>query len=82
MPLVRFAWNPQLVEVRREACPRARWSSQTRAWTMTAAEVEAFVAAGHVRLEDRRMASEIIVDGDRWLVGFRQGAPRKATQSG
>jgi hypothetical protein len=82
MPVARFAWNPQLVDVRREACPRARWNSQTRAWTMTAAEVEAFVAAGHVRLEYCRMGGEIIVDGDKWLVGFLQGAPRKAAQSG
>ena len=49
---------------------------------MTAAEVEAFVAAGHVRLDYCRMASEIIVDGDKWLVEFLQDAPRKAPQSG
>ena len=28
MPLVRFSWNPLLVDVRREACPRARSNSQ------------------------------------------------------
>ena len=81
MPVVRFAWNPQLVDVRREACPRARWNSQTRAWTMTATEAEAFVAAGHHRLEYYRMASEIVIDGETWLVGFVQGAPRKAAQN-
>ena len=47
MPVVRFAWNPQLLAVRREACPRARWNNQARAWTMTATEAEAFVVAGH-----------------------------------
>ena len=51
MPVVRFSWNPQLVDVRREACPRARWNSQTRAWMMTATEAEAFVTAGHHRLD-------------------------------
>ena len=81
MPVVRFSWNSQLVDVRREACPRARWNSQTRAWTMTATEAEAFVAAGHHRLEYCRMASEIVVDGEKWLVGFVQGAPRKAAQN-
>ena len=81
MPVVRFAWNPQLVDVRRAACPRARWNSQTRAWMMTATEAEAFVTAGHHRLEYCRMASEIVVDGEKWLVGFVQGAPRKAAQN-
>ncbi len=81
MPLVRFSWNPLLVDVRRDACPRARWNSQTRAWTMTATEAEAFVAASHHRLEYCRMASEIVVDGEKWLVGFVQGAPLKGAQN-
>ena len=45
------------------------------------AAAEAFVAAGHQRLEYCRMASEIVVDGEKWLVGFVQGAPRKAAQN-
>jgi hypothetical protein len=75
MPVVRFAWSPQLVDVRREACPRARWDKTARAWTMTAAEAETFLAAGHARLELCRSAGEIAIDGNLWLVGFVRGAP-------
>ncbi len=79
MPVVRFAWNPQLVAVRREACPRARWNSQTRSWTMTAAEVEAFVAAGHVRLEYLQNGRR---DHRRWRQVARRIPPRCAAKGG
>ena len=39
------------------------------------------LAAGHHRLEYCRRASEIVVDGEKWLVGFVQGAPRRAAQN-
>ncbi len=53
---------------------------------MTAAEVEAFVAAGHVRLDYCRMASEIIVDGDKVARGIpprcaAKGAAERVTSS-
>ena len=44
MPIVRFAWNPVLIEIRRECCPRARWDAARRAWMMTPDEAEAFMA--------------------------------------
>ena len=80
MPVVRFSWNPRLVEVRRQCCPQARWDKRRRAWAMTTAEAEAFVVAAHSRLEFCRLPGEIMVDGERWIVGFVQGAPSKIAQ--
>jgi hypothetical protein len=37
------------------------------------------VDAGHVRLEYARMHCQIVVDQERWLIGFVQGAPCKVT---
>ncbi len=75
MPIVRFRWSPELIAVRREACPRARWMAVQRAWEMTAAEAETFIARSHAALDYGRCHTEIAVDGERWLVGFVQGAP-------
>ena len=77
MPVVRFSWDTQLVDVRREVCPRAKWDRAARSWSMTAAEVEAFIAAGHARLKFARYCMEIAIDADRWVVGFAQGAPKR-----
>jgi hypothetical protein len=30
MPIVRLSWNPQLVDVRRQSCPRPRWDKPRR----------------------------------------------------
>lgn len=46
-----------------------------RAWEMTAAEAETFIARSHAALDYGRCHTEIAVDGERWLVGFVQGAP-------
>jgi hypothetical protein len=78
MPVVRFQWDAQLVIVRREVCPRAQWDKATRAWTMTAEEAAAFLAAGHARLEYARRSGQIAIDDADWLIGFVQGAPRLA----
>jgi hypothetical protein len=81
MTVVRFAWDPHLVAVRREACPRARWDKTARAWAMTAADAERFIEAAHARLDLARRNSQIIVDEECWIVGFVRGAPcRKAAQ--
>jgi hypothetical protein len=77
MPVVRFSWDPQLVDIRRQACPRARWDKPRRAWAMTMTETEAFIGAAHSRFEFCCRSCEIIVDGERWVIGFAQGAPRK-----
>jgi hypothetical protein len=81
MAEVRFAWSPQLVDVRRQACPRARWNAQQRAWTMTDADGEAFLAAGHAQLTYTRTNFEIAIDGERWVIGFVQGAPFRRTDT-
>jgi hypothetical protein len=81
MPIVRFQWDTQLVDVRRQVCPRARWDKLARAWTMTAAEAEVFIAAAHARLEFARCSSQIAVDGEHWNVGFVQGAPKRISSS-
>jgi hypothetical protein len=46
---------------------------------MTAAEAEAFLAAGHARLAYCRTTARIVVDDARWLVGFAEGAPKRHT---
>jgi len=54
-----------LVELRREACPRARWIAKQRAWLMTQTEAETFIAACHERLNYERYHAEITVDRRR-----------------
>jgi hypothetical protein len=81
MPVVRFNWDAQLVSVRREVCPRARWDKIARAWTMTVDEAATFLAAGHARLEYARDSGQIVIDGERWLIGFVRGAPSKLAKS-
>ena len=76
MPIVRFTWNPQLVDVRREACPQARWNKAARAWTMNEAEAQAFLSASHSRLDVVRLQGEIVIDETRWIIGFVHGAPK------
>ncbi|MBV8097149.1 MAG: hypothetical protein JO110_28670 [Acetobacteraceae bacterium] len=76
MPIVRFAWSPLLVDVRREQCPRAKWDRAHRAWTMTQAEADRFLETSHSRLNLVRESTEVLIDDARWIVGFVQGAPR------
>jgi hypothetical protein len=82
MVTVRFAWSPQLIDVRREQCPRAKWDRTARAWTMTEAEAERFLQASHNRLNLIRDHGEIHIDEACWIIGFVQGAPcvREAEQ--
>ena len=77
MPVVRFSWDTLLVGVRREVCPRAKWDKATRAWSMTEAEAAAFIAASHARLVFARYCVEIVIDADRWIIGFVEGAPKR-----
>jgi len=44
---------------------------------MTPSEAEAFVIAGHLRLDLLKMHAEIAVDDTRWRVGFVSGAPER-----
>ena len=42
MPTARFPFDAQLVGVRREVCPGARWDRPRRVWTMSQAEAASF----------------------------------------
>ena len=75
MPVVRFPWDAQLVSIRREAVPRARWDKAARAWSMTAAEAEAFLQAAHARMYFARVNCTVMVDQAVWVLGFAHGAP-------
>jgi hypothetical protein len=75
MPQVRFTWSAQLVDVRRQACPHAKWNPRQRAWTMTERDAQIFLAAGHARLDFVRESGEVAIDGERWMIGFARGAP-------
>ena len=48
-----------------------------RVWTMTPVEAQAFLSAGHARLDYCRMTARITVDAELWLVGFAEGAPKR-----
>ena len=75
MASIRFAWNPVLVDVRREVCPRAQWQKAARRWIMSDAEAEMFLRAAQARLDFQRSQAEIRVDDVTWIVGFVRGAP-------
>jgi hypothetical protein len=75
MPVVRFAWDAQLVDLRREVCPRARWDKASRAWVMTAAEAGAFLKVVQTRKHFSRMQCTVTVDETTWLLGFAEGTP-------
>ena len=54
MTSVRFAWNPMLVDLRREICPRAQWQKNGRQWIMSDTEADTFVRAAQARLNRSR----------------------------
>lgn len=70
-------FDAQLVSVRRKLCPRARWDRARRVWTMTRDKAQAFLAAGHARLDYCRSAVTIAIDGELWLIGFAEDAPKR-----
>jgi hypothetical protein len=47
------------------------------AWTMTAVEAEAFLAASHARLDFGRSSSQITIGDEQWVIGFVRGAPMR-----
>ena len=75
MPVVRFAWSPMLVDLRREVCPSARWQKRGRHWVMSETDAQAFIRAAQARLDFQRSHAQISVDGTIWVVGFVRGAP-------
>ena len=75
MPTIRFAWNPILIDLRREVCPGARWHRQGRHWIMSDAEAQTFVRAAQARLDFQRSQAQIRIDDVSWVFGFVRGAP-------
>ena len=75
MPTIRFAWNPILIDLRREVCPGARWHRQGRHWIMSDAEAQTFVRAAQARLDFQRSQAQIRIDDVTWVFGFVRGAP-------
>jgi hypothetical protein len=75
MPTIRFAWNPILIDLRREVCPGARWHRQGRHWIMSDGEAQTFVRAAQARLDFQRSQAQIRIDDVSWVFGFVRGAP-------
>jgi hypothetical protein len=82
MPVVSFPWDAQLVAIRREAIPRARWDKAVRAWSMTAAEAEAFLQAAQARMYSGRVQCIVTVDQAEWVLGFAHGTPYRRDATG
>jgi hypothetical protein len=78
---VQFAWNPTLVDLRREVCPRAQWQQKDRRWIMSEGEAQRFLQAAQARLDLQRSQAQITVDDVAWIVGFAQGAPYSVSPS-
>lgn len=75
MPVVSFPWDAQLISIRRETVPSARWDKASRAWVMTAAEAETFFQTAQNRMYGARFKCTLTIDGIAWVVGFEQGTP-------
>jgi hypothetical protein len=71
MPVVRFPWDAQLVDLRREVCPRARWDKASRAWV----EAGAFLKVVQARKHFSRMQCTVTVDETTWLLGLLRVRP-------
>jgi hypothetical protein len=76
---VQFAWNPTLVELRRQVCPGAQWQQKGRRWIMNEGEAQRFLQAAQTRLDLQRSQAQITVDDVAWIVGFVHGAPYRAS---
>jgi hypothetical protein len=82
MPIVSFPWDAQLVSLRRETVPHARWDKATRAWSMPPAEVATFLHTAQARLFLARFQCTVTVDGVVWVLGFAQGTPYRLDPGG
>jgi hypothetical protein len=82
MPIVSFPWDAQLVSIRREAVPRARWDKATRAWSMTETEADAFLQVAQRRMSLARVKCSVTVDQTVWVLGFAHGTPYRLDTTG
>ena len=81
LPSVRFDWNPILVDLRREVCPKARWHKEGRHWAMGTEDAQVFLDAAHTRLEFSKGHAQVRVDDITWVVGFVRGAPYRLDEA-
>jgi hypothetical protein len=75
MPIVKFPWDAQLISLRRDVCPRARWEKTSRVWVMTDAEAETFLQAAQAWMCFARVKCTITVDDTVWVLGFAKDTP-------
>ena len=75
MPMVKFAWDAQLISIRRDVCPRARWQRALRVWEMTDPDAEIFLQAAQARMYFARVSCTVTVDDTVWVLGFATDAP-------
>ena len=75
MSTVRFAWDAQLVSIRRDVCPQARWDKLKRAWVMSTEDADTFLQAAQDRMYFGRVQCTVDVDGVVWVLGFAQDTP-------
>lgn len=75
MPIVKFPRDAQLISVRREVCPHARWEKASHTWIMTDADAEIFLQAAQARMCFARLQCTVTVDQTVWLLGFARARP-------
>jgi hypothetical protein len=73
--MVKFPWDAQLISLRRDVCPRARWEKTSRVWIMTDPEAETFLQAAQARMYFARVTCMVTVNDAVWVLGFAQDAP-------
>lgn len=73
--MVKFPWDAQLISIRRDVCPRARWQKTARVWAMTDQEAETFLQAAQARMYFARVACNVTVDDIVWVLGFATDTP-------
>jgi hypothetical protein len=73
--MVKFPWDAQLIGLRREVCPRARWEKTSRVWIMTDPEAETFLQAAQARMYFARVTCTVTVNDAVWVLGFAQDTP-------
>jgi hypothetical protein len=75
MPTVKFQWDAQVISLRRDVCPHARWEKSSRVWVMTDPEAETFLQAAQARMYFARVSCTVTVNDTVWVLGFAKDTP-------
>jgi hypothetical protein len=75
MPTVKFQWDAQLISLRRDVCPHARWEKSSGVWVMTDPEAETFLQAAQARMYFARVSCTVTVNDTVWVLGFAKDTP-------